>query len=79
MTTQAKTASAKDRVRKHRDALRALGLRPVTRWVPDTRSPEFQAEYRRQTLAWANYLQTSPEAQEEVAYWESIASDQGWV
>jgi hypothetical protein len=75
----AKSASAKDRVRKHREALRAQGLRPVTRWVPDTRSAEFQAEYRRQALAWADYLRTSPKAKEEGAYWESMASDQGWV
>jgi hypothetical protein len=71
--------STRNRVRKHREELRAKGLRPVTRWVPDTRSAEFQAEYRREALAWADYLRTSPEAKEEVAYWESMASDQGWV
>ena len=27
------------RVQKHRDALRAAGLRPVQIWVPDTRGP----------------------------------------
>ena len=36
------------RVRKHRDALRAAGLRPVQIWVPDTRRPGFEAECRRQ-------------------------------
>ncbi len=71
--------STRHRVRKHREELRAKGLRPVTRWVPDTRSAEFQAEYRREALAWADYLRTSPEAKEEVAYWESMASDQSWV
>lgn len=37
-----------DRVQKHRQALRAAGLRPVQIWVPDTRRPGFLAECRRQ-------------------------------
>ena len=37
-----------ERVQKHRDALRAAGLRPVQIWVPDTRRPGFAAECRRQ-------------------------------
>ena len=40
--------SAKERVQKRRDALRAAGLRPVQIWVPDTRAPGFAEEYRRQ-------------------------------
>ena len=31
------------RVRRHREALRHKGMRPITLWVPDTRSPEFAA------------------------------------
>lgn len=38
------------RVRKHRDALRMAGLRPVQIWVPDTRRPDFAEECRRQCL-----------------------------
>jgi hypothetical protein len=30
-------------VRRHREALRKKGMRPITLWVPDTRSPEFAA------------------------------------
>lgn len=41
-------ASTKQRVQKRRDALRGAGLRPVQIWVPDTRSPGFAEEYRRQ-------------------------------
>lgn len=37
------------RVQKHRDGLRAIGLRPVQIWVPDTRREEFAAECRRQS------------------------------
>jgi hypothetical protein len=42
------TASVSRRVQKHRDALRAAGLRPVQIWVPDTRRPGFADECRRQ-------------------------------
>ncbi len=38
------------RVQKHRDALRAAGLRPVQIWVPDTRRPNFKKECRHQSL-----------------------------
>ncbi|MGY1489338.1 antitoxin MazE family protein [Methylobacillus pratensis] len=38
-----------DRVRKHRDALRMAGLRPVQIWVPDTRKASFAAECKRQS------------------------------
>lgn len=41
--------SAKQRVQKRRDALRAAGLRPVQIWVPDTRAPGFAEEARRQS------------------------------
>jgi hypothetical protein len=46
-----KKASARERVRKHRESLRARGLRPVQIWVPDTRKPGFAEEARRQCLA----------------------------
>jgi hypothetical protein len=39
------------RVRRHRDALRAAGLRPVQIWVPDTRRAGFIDECRRQSKA----------------------------
>jgi hypothetical protein len=37
------------RVKKHREALRAAGLRPLQIWVPDTRRPGFAQECRRQS------------------------------
>ncbi len=37
------------RVQKHREGLRAAGLRPVQIWVPDTRRPGFSEECRRQS------------------------------
>ena len=36
-----------ERVRRRRDVLRALGLRPVQIWVPDTRRKGFAEECRR--------------------------------
>ena len=44
------TTSVSDRVQKHRDGLRAAGLRPLQIWVPDTRRPGFAEECRRQSL-----------------------------
>jgi hypothetical protein len=41
--------AASERVQRHRDGLRASGLRPVQIWVPDTRRPGFDAECRRQS------------------------------
>ena len=41
--------STAQRVRRHRDELRAAGLRPVQIWVPDTRRAGFDAECRRQS------------------------------
>lgn len=42
-------STATDRVRQHRNKLRAEGLRPVQLWVPDVRSPEFVKECKRQS------------------------------
>ena len=41
--------SASQREQRRRDALRASGLRPVQIWVPDTSSPGFAEECRRQS------------------------------
>lgn len=47
--SQKKALSSRDKVRSHRERLRAQGLRPIQIWVPDTRSPRFAAEARRQS------------------------------
>ncbi len=36
------------RVRKHREKMKAAGLKPVTIWVPDVNSPEFKARVARE-------------------------------
>jgi hypothetical protein len=58
----------------------SLGLRPLTRWVPDARNPEFAAEYRRQALALAESARSNPARESE--YWtsaKSVQADEGWV
>ena len=37
-----------DRMKEYRGRQRAAGLRLIQLWVPDTRSPKFAAECRRQ-------------------------------
>ena len=43
--------TSRDKVRTHRQRLRAQGMRPIQIWVPDTRSPRFRAQAHRQSLA----------------------------
>jgi hypothetical protein len=43
-------SNSAERVQKHRNALRAAGLRPIQIWVPDTRRAGFAEECRRQSL-----------------------------
>ena len=63
-----------ERVQKHRDGLRAAGLRPVQIWVPDTRRAGFAEECRRQSLA----LQGDPQEIDTLGWLEAAASTEGW-
>lgn len=40
-------ASGAERVRKHREKMKAAGLKPVTIWVPDVNTPEYRAKVVR--------------------------------
>lgn len=63
------------RVQKHRDILRAHGLRPIQLWVPDSRRKGFSDECRRQSL-----LLKNDRHEREVLKWIDFASDQTeWV
>lgn len=66
---RAARAAVARRVQKHREALRAAGLRPIQIWVPDVRSKSFAVQARRQSLAIAK----SAQEQEDLAFIESIA------
>ena len=62
-------ATSRDKVRAHRLRLRAMGLRPVQIWVPDTRSKQFAAAAHRQSLAVAR----SKAAREDQAFIDAIS------
>ena len=64
-------ASTRDRVREHRQRLRAQGLRPVQIWVPDVRAPEFVAESHRQSAAVA----VSEHEADDQAFVDAISVD----
>jgi hypothetical protein len=57
------------RVQKHRQSLRAAGLRPIQIWVPDVRSKSFAVQARRQSLAVAR----SAQEKDDLAFIESVA------
>jgi hypothetical protein len=49
--------SSRDKVRQHRERLRAQGLRPIQLWVPDVNALAFRSEAHRQSLAIARSAQ----------------------
>ena len=61
--------SSRDKVRTYRARMRARGLRPIQIWVPDTRTANFRAEARRQSLAVAQ----SSHDREEQDFIDAIA------
>ena len=65
----ADTGRNREDVRRHRARLRERGLRPVQLWLPDVRSPEFQAEARRQS----GLVAASPQAADDMAFAEALA------
>lgn len=66
--------SVTERVKKHREALRASGLRPIQIWVPDTRKRGFKDECKRQSALLSNDKQEA-----EVLDWlDSVADREGW-
>jgi hypothetical protein len=68
------TTSINQRVQKHREGLRAAGMRPVQIWVPDTRRADFALECKRQSL-----LLRNDGHEVEVQNWlEAVADTDGW-
>jgi hypothetical protein len=62
-------AATRTKVQKHRDRLRAQGLRPLQLWVPDVRSPTFEEQAHRQSLAVAK----SKQAKEDQDFIDAIS------
>ena len=67
------TLTSRQKVRAHRERLRAQGLRPIQIWVPDTRSPKFAAEAARQS----RLVASSPHAAEDQAFIDAISAGVG--
>lgn len=71
---QAERAAKRERDRRYRERMRAKGLRRVTLWVIDKRSPEFRDKWRRQSQA----ISADPREQ---ALAETLSAEQdmtGW-
>jgi hypothetical protein len=62
------------RVRKHREKMKAAGLKPVTIWVPDINSPGYREEIRRQ----CKLLQDDPQEEQILTEIEQWADTEGW-
>ena len=65
---------ASQRVQRHRDRLRACGVRPIRIWVPDTRAPGFAEECRRQS----RLLLEDPLEGETLGWLDAAAERTGW-
>ena len=61
--------ATREKVRAYRERLRRQGLRPIQIWVPDVRSPEFQAEAHRQSVAVAS----SPHEADDQAFIDAVS------
>jgi Protein of unknown function (DUF3018) len=72
MARRRNTVSGAERVRDHRQRLRAQGLRPIQIWVPDVRSPEFAEQAHLQSVAVA----TSAHADDDQAFIDAISQDE---
>jgi hypothetical protein len=63
------------RVRKHRESLRAAGLRPVQLWLPDTSSKTFRKKCAQESLSLSN----DPHEAEILDWIGKVADTDGWV
>jgi hypothetical protein len=72
MAEASKPKPSNAKVRRHRERLRAQGLRPIQIWVPDVRAPSFRSEAHRQSSAVA----ASAHAREDQAFIDAV-SDRG--
>ncbi len=67
--TSPKSGAASLKVRRHRERLRAQGLRPIQLWVPDTRTPHFRNQAHLQSQAVAQGSQ----AQDDQGFIDAIS------
>jgi Protein of unknown function (DUF3018) len=63
--------TSRDKVQRHRDRLRAQGMRLIQIWVPDVRSRSFMLAARKQSRMVAG----SPFEAEDQAFIDAISAD----
>lgn len=68
-------SSHQENLRRYRERMRAKGFRAIQLWVPDTRSPEFAEECRRQSLLVAN----DPAEERLMDELEALQDDTEWT
>jgi len=68
-----KVRSSRDKVRLHRERLRAQGFRPVQIWVPDVRARAFMAAARKQSAA----IAASKRATADQKFMDAVSEDFG--
>jgi len=69
MSRASKPKPPRTKLRRHRERLRAQGLRPIQIWVPDVRASSFRSEAHRQSLAVA----ASTHAREDQAFIDAVS------
>ncbi len=69
MSSSSASRTSREKVRQHRERLRAQGLRPVQLWLPDTRTAAFRSEARRQS----ELLAASAAAADDQAFVDAIS------
>jgi hypothetical protein len=67
-------ADVAKRVRKHRQKMRAAGLKPVTIWVPDVNTPGYREEIRRQ----CELINASADSERVIDEMLSVADFSDW-
>jgi hypothetical protein len=68
-----KQLSSREKVRAHRERLRARGLRPIQVWIPDARTAAFKVEAHRQSQVVAQ----SPYARRDQDFIDAISLQPG--
>lgn len=71
MTVHTRKFTSREKVRAHRERLRAQGLRPLQIWVPDVSSRSFRTQAHRQSLAVAR----SRYARADQAFVDAVSAD----
>jgi hypothetical protein len=69
MSAAQKKSDSRERVRAHREKMRAQGMRLIQIWVPDTRSAAFLKEAKRQSAL----IAASPSEAEDQAFIDAVS------